>query len=165
MAKYCASHVANFFLEKAAQENISLTQMKLMKLVYIGYGWVYAVLDDKLFDEPIQAWKHGPVIRSIYDEFKYYGSEPIANYAVEFDLEKLTTSTPKISKDDSDVLVVLEKVWEVYRNFSASALREKTHEQGTPWKNVFEHGVQDINIKDEDIKSHFVEKITHYLDA
>lgn len=165
MTKYFASHVANFFLERAAQENMPITQMKLMKLVYIGYGWVYAILDEKLFEESIQAWQHGPVIKSVYNEFKHHGSNAITSHAVEFDLETLTMSTPKISKKDSDILVILEKVWEVYKHFSASALREKTHEQGTPWKNVFQHDIHNIDIKNEEIKSHFVEKITHYLDA
>lgn len=53
-----------------------MSLLKLIKLVYLAYGWSIA-LDYRLFDEPIVAWKHGPVIRSLYHEFKHFGAAPI----------------------------------------------------------------------------------------
>ena len=64
LATYSASHVANFMLDKADQEGRPVTQMKLLKLVYIAYGWYLSLVNKKLFSEEIYAWKHGPVIRS-----------------------------------------------------------------------------------------------------
>ena len=43
MTIYNPAHIANFFIGKAKEESEPLTQMKLMKLVYIGFGWVKAL--------------------------------------------------------------------------------------------------------------------------
>ncbi len=165
MSNYSASHIANFFLEKAKEEDMPITQMKLMKLVYIGYGWVYALLGRKLFEDSIQAWKHGPVIRTLYDEFKHYGNCSIEDFAVEFDYEEGVTTKPQVDESDSDVKLVLEKVWGVYKHFSASALRKKTHEAGTPWQKVYDSHAMSTEINDDDIEEHFTNKITEYLDV
>ena len=162
MSKYCASHVANFFLDMAEEEKKTLTQLKLMKLVYIGFGWVSAVLDEEMFDEPILAWKHGPVVKSIYDEFKHFSYNPITSNAVEFDLENQKLSVPRIPSDDEDIRVVLGKVWDVYKNFTAGALRNKTHEPNTPWSESY--GKSEA-IDKTLIKTHFIKKISSYLDA
>nr|VFK60484.1 MAG: Uncharacterized phage-associated protein [Candidatus Kentron sp. TUN]VFK69807.1 MAG: Uncharacterized phage-associated protein [Candidatus Kentron sp. TUN] len=168
--KYTSSHVANFFLDKAEKENIPVTPMKLQKLVYIGYGWVLAVLDRKLFDEPIEAWMHGPVIPSLYHEFKRYGASSILDKSVKFDLDNiqnLKPSTPRINKHDSKnstkVVGVLDVVWDSYKLLSAWVLRNKTHEKGTPWSEAYENGNECLD--DSTIKGHFHRKITEYLNG
>jgi uncharacterized phage-associated protein len=159
-----ASQVANFMLDKADKDGIRVSPMKLLKLVYIGYGWSLAVLNRKLFDEPILAWAHGPVIRSVYDEFKHYGKTPIMEHAIEFDLETGESYEPRFSAGDHDVQVVLGKVWDVYKHFTAWSLRNKTHEKGTPWSTVYREGERDIEIPDDLIKQHFKTKIRQYID-
>ena len=52
-SEYTASHLANFFLDEAEKEGIGVSPMKLLKLVYIGYGWMIAALGKAPFDEPI----------------------------------------------------------------------------------------------------------------
>ncbi|WP_413154860.1 hypothetical protein [Bartonella sp. cb54] len=42
-ALYTVQQVANFFLDKGREENIPITQMKLIKIVYFAYGWVLAI--------------------------------------------------------------------------------------------------------------------------
>lgn len=161
-ADYTPSHIANFFLDKAEEENIPITQMKLQKLVYIGYGWVLAVLNQKLFDEPIEAWTHGPVIPSLYHEFKHYRADHISHKSGIFNIETLEYIEPRIPSDESDIMSVLDKVWFVYKQLSAIALRNKTHEPKTPWECAYNG---DGVINDDDIKSHFHRKIREYLNA
>ena len=52
--------VANYFLSKK-----SMSPKKLQKIVYYAYGWTLALLnedikalDNRLFNEPIEAWIH-----------------------------------------------------------------------------------------------------------
>ena len=162
---YTATHVAYFFITRAQDEKVALTQMQLMKLVYIGYGWVLAVLDRKLFDEPVEAWQHGPVIESLYHTFKHFGASPITTIGTEFDLDELDVKTPQIDHEDKDARVVLEKVWEVYKHFTANALRSKTHEGGTPWSEVYQPGQRSIQIPAGSIQKHFINKINGYLNV
>ena len=159
---YTPSHVANFMLERAEREGRGLSPMKLLKLVYIGYGWCLAVLDEQLFDEPICAWDHGPVVRSLYHEFKHYGKGAIQEMSVSFDLETGKLSVPRIPSDDERSNIVLDKVWEIYKHFNAWDLRNKIHESDTPWSRVYEKGADNI-ITNDLIAAHFTDKIKQYL--
>jgi len=162
---YTPGHVANYVLECAFDEFYPVTQMKLQKLVYISYGWTLATLNKKLFDEPIYAWKHGPVVKSLYDEFKHYKANPIDQLSINYDMDSYTSDSPRIPYEDENVIVVLNKVWGIYKDFNAGTLRRKTHEKGTPWHTTYRKGEGiDRQISDELIKSHFESKIKEYLE-
>jgi uncharacterized phage-associated protein len=162
---YTPQHVANYFLDRASAENISLSQMKLIKLVYIAYGWILALTGKRLFEEAIQAWRHGPVIPSLYHEFKHNRAEPICEPSVRYDMDTEEFSVPRISVYDEETGFILEKVWASYKMFSGSSLRAKTHEANTPWSKVFVPDTNGILIRDEDIEQHYKERIRKYLDA
>ena len=150
--KYYPSSIANFFLYQSFDENIPLTPMKLIKLVYIAYGWHLAIYDKKLFDEPIQAWNYGPVIPSIYHEFKRFGKDQINDYSRSLDEKTGELSLVKVVKDRTEVSKTLKIVWEIYKNHSAEQLSELTHKSGSPWdKAINTHGLFS-EINDEDIK-------------
>ena len=77
---YTPSHVANFFLDCAKEERKDLTMLELQKIVYFAYGWTLAVLERELFDtktHPIRRYRYGPVLESLYQEFKFLGNAPI----------------------------------------------------------------------------------------
>ena len=44
--------------------------MKLQKLLYCVQGWHLARFGEPLFDAPIEAWRDGPVIRSVWESHK-----------------------------------------------------------------------------------------------
>lgn len=159
-----AQHVANFFLSKAREEGRSLDPIKLIKLIYIGYGWYLALTGKRLFSEPIQAWRHGPVIPSIYHEFKHYRSSPIEDYSTNFNLSTLEERVPQLDST-SDATAILQRVWDIYKRFSGWSLRNKTHETNTPWRRTYEENCYNAEIDDELIKDHFQEKIGQYLEA
>lgn len=161
---YSAAHVANFFIGKAKEEGVSVSPMKLLKLVYIGYGWSYALLDRMLFEEPVEAWQHGPVIVSLYHEFKHRKDQPIVEMAGDFDLETRTYIEPQIPNDDEQALLVLNRVWAIYKDVGAWALRNKTHEDGTPWSLAWASR-NGADIPPASIKVHFQKKINEYLNV
>lgn len=165
MAPYSPNHVANFMLDRAIAEDRDLSSMKLLKLVYIGFGWNSAVLDQEPFDDPIYAWAHGPVVESLYHEFKHYGKGPIDNHSVDFNLDDGEVKIPRIPASDKKSNIVLGMVWDVYKHFSAWNLRQKTHEEGTPWRSVYKPNLRNIVIPPATIKSHFQGKIRQYLDV
>jgi uncharacterized phage-associated protein len=160
---YTPSHVANFILEKAKNEKRAITQLKLLKLVYLTYGWVRAVLDTRLFDESIQAWKLGPVVPSLYHEFKRFGSEPITEYSVNMDVDG-GISRPFLNPNDA-VIPVMEKAWDVYKPYTAYALVSKTHEPDSPWVKNYMEGKDNTTIPDEEIKGYFIKKISEYINV
>lgn len=125
---YNVSDVAKFFLSKE-----SMSPKKLQKMVYYAYGWTLALLNNAvddlefhLFSNRIEAWIHGPVIPDLYQEYKSYGWQdvPKCNAAVE-------------QAFSSDVLDILEQVWDAYGSFSANQLEMFSHQEA-PWRNARE---------------------------
>ncbi len=55
--------VAKYILKKQGP----LTTMKLQKLVYFCQAWSLVWDEKPLFNEAIQAWASGPVVRELYD--------------------------------------------------------------------------------------------------
>lgn len=153
---------ANFFLDNAKRDDIELTQLKLMKLIYIAYGWYLAITHNKLFEEPIKAWKHGPVIESIYHEFKHFKRDPIDAHSIVFDLDTSKTIVPRIQ--DLKVIDVLKTVWMGYKDFTAESMVNREHKAGTAWSKVFKENKNET-ILDEDIKEDFYNRIRLYIDA
>ena len=161
--------VANYFLDHAKQRGEGLTPMKLQKLVYYAHGWHLALKNEPLIDEQVEAWAYGPVIRSLYREFRRFGNKAITSKALRFrrvkdlDGRVLTESfTPIVSKEDPDgkfTVALLNKVWDVYGKYSAVQLSNKTHEDGTPWKQVFDLNGGELpkrtDIPSEIIKTYF----------
>ena len=162
---YTVQHVANFFLEKGDAEGRELTSLKLLKLVYIAYGWVLALTGKRLFEDEIQAWQHGPVVPALYHEFKHFRKDPIFERAACFDLDSFDFTIPSIPETDRDVVLILKRVWDAYKEFSAWSLRNKTHEIGSPWHQVYNDSERETVIPDNIIASYFRERIGEYLNV
>ncbi len=127
---YSAKSVSNYLLWKAFRSGVTVTSMKLNKLVYFAHGWHLAIKHRPLIKEPVQAWQHGPVIPTIYYTFKRYGNQPIA--APTFDRgNKL--SLPSIPPNDSETARFLDRVWDTYKTLTAKELSDLSHEAGSPW--------------------------------
>jgi uncharacterized phage-associated protein len=141
-----AQKIANLIIETAHERAIPISNMKLQKLVYLSYGWFFAITDEKLFEDDIQAWKFGPVIPSIYHKFKMFFSNPIPQ-------EHFFKGDSGGVDDDHKGLV--NKIFDVYGAFSAEQLSNKTHEKNTPWDKAYTAGCSNIVINDNDIKEHF----------
>ncbi|WP_273719603.1 MULTISPECIES: Panacea domain-containing protein [Bartonella] len=163
---YQVQQIANFFLEKGHKEDIPISPMKLIKLVYLAYGWMLAATGKRLFPDRIEAWQHGPMIPALYHEFKDWGRRFIDCYSRMVDLETGEVFIPKIHKNSTDkyTLKLLEIVWNAYKNFSSSYLCNETYKDGTSWKKVY-NGRLGVKLKDHDIRKYFTKKINGHLKA
>lgn len=154
---YDAKAVANCFLSLAQANGQLLTPMKLQKLVYFAHGWSLGLTGQPLIDEPVQAWPYGPVVPSLYHEFKHFGARPIGSAAVEFDFEKGDFFAPHIPETDEDATRIIERIWEVYGKHSAMDLSNHTHLPGTPWDDARKTlpDQRSAVISDETIREYF----------
>lgn len=130
--------IANWFLARAQRDGEHLTAMKLQKLCYVSHGWSLAY-DKVLIHEAVEAWKWGPVFRSLYREFNEFGSSEIDRRATAFDGATLVER--EITIDDYEQAEVtgafLESAWGVYGRYTAAELSDITHRKGTPWHRMF----------------------------
>src|SRR5439155_19093596 len=111
--------VANYFIRKAALTKMPLTPMKLIKLVYLAHGWHLALTGRSLIREPVEAWKFGPMIESLYHAFKRYGNSPIPPEAA---------TDAELKDGDGNVKRILDKVWDSYSKYTAAQLSTLTHQ-------------------------------------
>jgi len=124
-----ASVVSNSILYLANSENISITPMKLQKLLYFVYRECLKQTQVPIFPERFEVWRYGPVIATVYNEFKNYKDKPIKDYSRDCNGKgyKLSeSSSPEFHK-------ILKTVWERYGYFSGIALSNITHEEGSAW--------------------------------
>lgn len=169
---FTADAVANEFL--ANFKGFGITPMKLQKLVYYAHAWYLANYDEPLISEPIQAWRYGPVIQSLYSEFRDFRNEPINRLAIE--LEMLKTDGPGVRirryeprlSDASFQHLQPERaaahvgaVWNALGRFSATQLSNMTHQPNEPWlqiRNEFDGSIpKAVAIPNELIKQCFKE--------
>ena len=136
--------IANYFIEQAESHGETLTAMKLQKLVFFAHGWYLAIKNAPLIDEQVEAWPYGPVIRSLYREFREYGDRNITEKVSVFKTlvksdgrRSRTILRPTIDDNPESATFTkqfLDRVWEVYSKFTAIQLSNMTHEVGTPWR-------------------------------
>ena len=115
--------IAEYFLAFGNESGEVITNLKLQKLVYYAQAWYLANNKESLFDSDFQAWVHGPVIPSLYREYKHWGSSPICN---ELKFESVKQNF------DAETLSFLEVVTKAYMPFGAYQLELMTHQE-EPW--------------------------------
>ena len=136
--------VAEYILKLSQSENNPLTPMQVLKLVYISHGWQLGLYGRPLVDEPIEAWPYGPVIPSVYHEYKRFGSRFI---------DAVPAELP--AGFDSSEASILTQVFKGYGRRSGISLSSLTHEPGTPWSiTVKQSGIGAV-ISNDLIEDHY----------
>lgn len=154
--------VANEFLKRALVSNKHLTQMQIQKLVYITHGWNLAIAGEPLTDDAPEAWEYGPVYPRLWESLRRYGSKNIKRL-----IEVSDTIFSRFDPDDdgkvfegnfsTDQLSVINRVYEVYGDFKGFQLSAMTHEENTPWFQVYKRGQGKFDtIPDKMIKDYFI---------
>jgi len=107
--------VAAYILERME----TITTMKLQKLVYYSQAWSLVWDEKPLFEEDIEAWANGPVVRGLFDYHRgmyEISSMPLGNSGL-------------LNQEQRDTV---DAVLEYYGHRSAQWLIELTHMED-PW--------------------------------
>ena len=135
MGKYSADTVAKWFIMRNQramddQGGEALTLLKLEKLLYYAEGCHLAFFNgEQLFDENFYAWEHGPVVKEVY---QVYQENPYNLPLTDNDLKQALSI-------DTENQNLLEQVFQTFGQYSAWALRNKTHEE-RPWLEATDNG-------------------------
>lgn len=138
--------VANNVLNLAFKEKISVTPMKLQKLLYFIYRDYLKNAHEPLFSERFEAWKYGPVLSSVYSKFNHYGSNKIIEYYKSNDGKVYVID----EKSDDTFSKVLRSIWSQYKSYNGIELSKLTHKEGTAWYKAWTENESFLN--DEDIE-------------
>lgn len=157
-----ARQVANFLLDYADERGVVLTNMAVLKHIYFAHGWHLAICSQPLISNRIEAWEHGPVIRSVYDCFKAFGSDAITSRATTIDWEtgEVVEARATFSVETQALLHWTLNYYAGYGAFELSAI---THEADGPWNRVWNarDGKVRLNmeISNKVIQDHFVHQL------
>lgn len=144
--------VINWFLEQATEEN-PLTHLALQKLLYFSQCWSKALYDKWLFPDDCEAWAHGAVYRSIYDEFKKFRYMPLP----------VVKKESTLSSEELDVLKCVKHYY--FDIYNAKTLEKICHSE-EPYKRA-RSGVGsgercDNPIHKKDMEQYYKEIARHY---
>lgn len=141
IAKYSAFEVAKFIINRYNDRNISISNLKLQKLLYFTQA-IFLLNEGKAcFKEEIEAWKLGPVVPCVYYEYRHNGFSSI---------DKIEGFDYDYMQDDSKYI---DSVIDIFKDYSAKDLVELTHEQD-PWKKTYERDKNNV-INNELILEYF----------
>ncbi|MCL2047645.1 MAG: DUF4065 domain-containing protein [Defluviitaleaceae bacterium] len=121
--------VANTVLDHSFKNGYDVSHMKLQKLIYFIYKKHLKDTDYALFAESFQAWQYGPVLRSVYNEFKEWGSKPIRSYLYFGDTKEALI----LADDMNEIYTAVNFVLSIYSRYSGAELSDFTHKEGTAW--------------------------------
>ncbi|MBI3441572.1 MAG: SocA family protein [Proteobacteria bacterium] len=154
MKTYSASEVAKYLRALTNPEDGDLlSNLKLQKLCYYAQGIGIATRGVPLFSDEIEAWQHGPVVPSVYQEYKEHGANDIPP-PVGLDSSIFTKADINLMND----------VYDEYGQFSAWKLRNMTHQE-PPWVNAYKNTHSKI-ITPEALAEHFIPEVNDsYRDA
>lgn len=128
---YDVMDIANWFIyynetkrELFDEDTDEISNLKLQKLLYYAQSAFLAIKNEVLFNDKIEAWRHGPVVPRVYDEYKKYGASGIKEYNLD---------VVKCIENDDETRDILINVYDLFGEYSAWGLRNLTHSE-EPWR-------------------------------
>lgn len=133
-----ARSVANFILDVSELVEQPVTHLALHKILFFCHAWSLVEFKRPLIKQHFQAWKFGPVVQHIFNDFKEFGSQPINKRAVNLDWEtgKFVEAKYEFDRDTDDFL---RSIVFFYSRVRVSDLVDMTHVVGGPWHKIWHH--------------------------
>ncbi|GLG01578.1 hypothetical protein Alches_16180 [Alicyclobacillus hesperidum subsp. aegles] len=140
-----ATILANNILRRSFDQKSPITPMKLQKLLYFIYRDYLQQTGKPLFAERFEVWKYGPVISSVYHEFKQYRSGPVKDYS------KDSAGESYLVKETDLLRQIIDDNWNKFKNVNGIYMSEITHRPKTAWRAAWDK--RQYFLDDEDIKN------------
>lgn len=133
MAGYDPTLISNNILQRAFREGVDVSPMKLQKILYFTASEYAKETGRPLLSDTFEAWQYGPVVSTVFQEFKSFSGRGIQAYA------KDATGQSFIADETGDDALrnALDRVWEATRNLGAIFLSQLTHREGSAWHKAF----------------------------
>lgn len=122
--------VAKKFIDLAGGDDVHLSKLKLMKLVYIAQGWHLAYHEAPLINEEVEAWQYGPVFPNLLAKMKKYKKKEVVKEVLSILERSLNNIDAKIGEKGINII---EGVSKQYERNTGGELCGMTHMPGTPW--------------------------------
>lgn len=132
---YGALDVSKYIVTSCRHNHQSFTNMNLQKVLFaIQREWLRR-FNEPLFDDPIEAWQFGPVVRDVYYYFCGNGAMPIIA-TFDYSKEIVSNKNHKIIDEIADKYITIEP-WDMYDDICAPrGAWDRTFNNGRGNKNI-----------------------------
>ena len=136
---YTAMNMAKYIIDKCTKDQHPISNLQLQKILYYVQK-AFLQSGGIAFDDDIEAWQFGPVVRAVYDRYCGFGSLPLKlDYTVSLGID-----TQEIDR------IIVEK-----RSKKPWDLVEETHAPGKAWSRIYRDGIGNKTVIPKDvIKNH-----------
>ena len=142
---YSAKEIARYIIDFSWDNSQAVSNLRLQKLLYFVQAEFLVSTGEACFEDSIHAWNFGPVVPSVYYEYRMFGGTSIPS--------KGTNSRHyDINKEDKEII---NGIVEYCNQFTTSQLVQFTHNQ-EPWRKASRSLVSD-EITIDSIKEYFSE--------
>ena len=148
-----ARSVANELIRRAHERGQAVTPMQVLKLAYYCHAWMLGLYHRPLLQQPVEAWRYGPVVPEIYHSLRRYGGEPIRR-----PIDLAVNGIDEHDYDASETNIV-DQVSEKYGRLSGIELSRMTHAPGTPWHQIWTKYGRNAVIPDPIIEDYYANQI------
>jgi uncharacterized phage-associated protein len=139
-APYPVVAIVDWFIRRNQSDQMSLTHLKIQKLLYFAQGHHLARFDEPLFDENFQAWRYGPVVVSVYHQLKDSGDNEIKTPLQDQTLKSVVSHAAPLAIDEDDwrTIEFLESFWPIYAPLKPWGLVSLANRDNGPWRKIAE---------------------------
>lgn len=137
---YTAMQIASEIMRQCNFENIGMTNLRLQMVLYYIQTKSLQDTGTPAFEDDFEAWRVGPVVRDVYNEFMRY----IA-FRIEFDDLEIEKNRIPV---DSKTSHIVHEILVLTRDFGAWELSDRAKET-EPYKRSYVVGMENVISKYE----------------
>ena len=115
-----AIELSNYIIAKFNDQNATITNLKLQKVLYYIQGYSLKFFGKPAFQEEIYCWQYGPVVPMSYYEYNISGAHQLRPSGI-------------VGEPGLELKNLVDCIVDACRKIPSSVLVAKTHSEG-PWK-------------------------------
>ena len=137
--------------EYILQQKGPINSMKLQKLIYYSQAWSLALNGKPIFEEPIEAWKNGPVVRNLLEKTRN-----------DYNISSVSSGDPSLIDEDFQDTIIAVIIY--YGQKSGQWLQNLVHSEepwiearrnATKYKSLFSDISYNVVISQEKMKDYY----------
>ncbi len=141
---HSALAVADRIIHLSLSDETPITPMQVQKLAYFCHAWKLGLGHGPLFQDAVESWQYGPVIRSLYHALKQYGGDMVTQQI----LDKPAVFTELEER-------IIKVIWRQYGQLDGIRLSRMTHAAGSPWEQAYQRDKRSQIIHNHVIRDYY----------
>ncbi len=117
-----STEIADYFIRRGRVDGRCFSAHKMTHIVYLASAWYYAIFSEALVDDEVRAWRYCPVLPKLYYKIKHIGHN-----------DMISTIHKKHISFTTSEKVVLNKIYDIYKDWAGEKLSALISCKGSPW--------------------------------